>query len=164
MVDYSLEHSELAASVAAGDTKLALLPQPFVTSVTLGNPDVRIAIDLNEVWASTNKEAKFLPMGAVVVNQAYAEANPEAIATFMEEYKASVDFVNGSPKEAGLLIEKFGILPKAALATKAIPNCSITLIPAQEAKADVLKFYEILKGFNPKSIGGKLPEDTFFYQ
>jgi len=163
-VDYAFEHSELASTVAAGDTKVALLPQPFVTSVMLSNPDVRIAVDLNDVWAETNDTAKALPMGAIIVNKAYAEANPEVIATFMEEYKASVDFVNADPVEAGKLIEKFGIIPKAALATKAIPNCSITLIPAQDAKEDVLNFYEVLHSFNPKSIGGQLPSDEFFYE
>ena len=103
-------------------------------------------------------------MGAIIVNKAFAEENPDVIATFMAEYKASVDFVNGNPKDAGVLIEKFGILPKAALAAKAIPNCNITLLDAQEAKASVQKFLEILHGFNPKSVGGKLPEDSFYYE
>lgn len=163
VVDYAFEHSELAASVAAGDTKIAILPQPFVTSVMLGNPDVRIALDLNDAWLAANEEVSSLPMGAIIVNKAYAAEHPEAIEQFMEEYKISVDFVNNNPVEAGQLIEKFGILPKAALATQAIPNCGITLITAQDAKGDVLKFYEILKSFNPKSIGGQMPSDDFFY-
>lgn len=163
VVDYAFEHSELATSLAAGDTKIAILPQPFVTSVMLGNPDVRIALDLNDAWLAVNEEVTSLPMGAIIVNKAFAEENPHAIDKFMVEYKASVDYVNSNPVEAGLLIEKFGILPKAALATKAIPNSSITLIPAQEAKGDVLKFYEILKSFNPKSIGGQIPTEDFFY-
>ncbi len=163
MVNYAFEHSELATSVAAGDTKVAILPQPFVTSVMLSNPDVRIALNLNDEWQTVNENVSSLPMGAIIVNKSFATEHPEVIEQFMTEYKVSVDFVNNDPLEAGKLIEKFGILPKAALATKAIPNCSITLIPAQEAKADVMKFYEILNTFNPKSIGGQLPTDEFFY-
>jgi len=162
-IDYDLEHSELATKVASGETKVALLPQPFVTSVMLANPDVRIAIDLNEAWTAGNDDLSSLPMGAIIVNKTYAQAHPEAIESFMKEYKTSVDYVNNKPVEAGKLIEKYAILPKAALATKAIPNCSITLLSAQEAKADILSFYEILKSFNPKSIGGKMPTDEFFY-
>lgn len=163
-VDYMMEHSELAAKVAAGDTKIALLPQPFVTTVMMGNPDIRIAIDLNEAWTASNETLNALPMGAVIVNKAFADAHPEAIATFMADYQASVDYVNENPEAAGALIEKYGIIPKAAIATKAIPNCSITLISAQEAKADILAYYEILKSFNPKAIGGQVPTDDFFYQ
>ena len=162
-VEYAVEHSELATTTTAGDTALALLPQPFVTSTLLGNADVRIALDLTKEWEKVTG-GSVLPMGAIIVNKAYAEANPEVIASFMAEYQASVEFVNASPVDAGLLVEKFGILPKAALATKAIPNCNITLIDAQTSKESVMKFYEILKGYDPKSIGGSMPEDSFFYE
>ncbi|MBI9011339.1 MAG: ABC transporter substrate-binding protein [Clostridiales bacterium] len=162
-VEYAVEHSELATTTTAGDTTLALLPQPFVTSTLLGNADVRIALDLTKEWEKVTG-GSVLPMGAIIVNKAYAEANPEVIASFMAEYQASVEFVNASPVDAGLLVEKFGILPKAALATKAIPNCNITLIDAQTSKESVMKFYEILKGYDPKSIGGSMPEDSFFYE
>lgn len=162
-VEYYVEHSELAATTTAGDTTLSLLPQPFVTSTLLGNAEVRIALDLTEEWANVT-DGSVLPMGGIIVNKEFAENNPEIIATFMKEYAASVEYVNGNPVEAGVLIEKFGIIPKAALATKAIPNCSITLIPAQEAKADVHKFFEILFTYDPKSVGGKLPEDSFYYE
>lgn len=162
-VEYAVEHSEAAAKTISGDAEVSLLPQPFVTSALLGGESTRIALDLTEEWEKVT-DGSMLPMGAIIVNKAFAEENPQVIATFMEEYKASVDFVNENPKEAGLLIEAFGILPKAALATKAIPNCNITLIDAQTAKPSVQKFLEILHGFNPKAVGGKLPEDAFYYE
>jgi len=161
-VEYAVEHAELATTTTAGDTTLALLPQPFVTSTLLGNADVRIALDLTSEWEKVT-DGSVLPMGAIIVNKAFAEENPEVIANFMTEYYASVEFVNADPAAAGVLIEKFEILPKAALATKAIPNCNITLIDAQTSKDSIMKFYEILKSYDPKSIGGTMPEDSFFY-
>lgn len=162
-VEYAAEHAEASAMIASGKADYALLPQPFVTSTLLANQELSIAVDLTKAWEEVT-EGAVLPMGAVIVNKAFAEENPDVVAKFMEEYKASVDFVNAQPQEAGLLIEKHGILPKAALATKAIPNCNITLLTAQESKDDLMKFYEILKASNPKSIGGQLPEDAFFYE
>ncbi len=129
----------------SGESKISMLPQPFVTTTLLGGEKSRIALDLTTEWEKAT-DGSVLPMGAIIVNKAFAEANPELIATFMQEYKVSVDFVNTNPKEAGMLIEKFGILPKAAIATKAIPNCNITLLNAQEAKPSVQKFLEILHG------------------
>jgi len=163
MVEYAVEHSEAAAKTISGEANLSLLPQPFVTSALLSGETTRIALNLTDEWEKVT-EGSVLPMGAIIVNKAFAQANPEVVATFMSEYKSSVEFVNASPKDAGLLIEKFGILPKAALATKAIPNCNITLLDAQEAKGSVQKFLEILHGFNPKSVGGKLPGDAFYYE
>jgi len=162
-VDYLTEHAEVAAKVKAEEGVIGLLPQPFVTSTLLSSETSRIALDLNKEWEKVTK-GSILTMGAVVVNKAFAKENPEVIATFMEEYKKSVDFVNEEAKIAGELIEKFGILPKAALATKAIPDCNITLIEAQEAKESLMTYYKILHSFNPKSVGGKLPEDDFFYE
>lgn len=162
-VDYAVEHSEAAAKTISGEAEISLLPQPFVTSALLSGESTRIALDLTKEWEKVT-DGSVLPMGAIIVNKAFAEANPEVVRVFMDEYKESVEFVNGNPKEAGLLIEKFGILPKAALATKAIPNCNITLLDAQEAKPSVQKFLEILHGFNPKAVGGKLPGDAFYYE
>lgn len=162
-VEYAVEHSEAAAKTISGDSQVSLLPQPFVTSALLSGESTRIALDLTSEWEKVT-DGSLLPMGAIIVNKAFAKENPEVIQAFMEEYKASVDFVNENPKDAGLLIEKFGILPKAALATKAIPNCNITLIDAQTAKPSVQKFLEILHGFNPKAVGGQLPEDAFYYE
>ena len=162
-VEYVMEHAEVSTKTVTGDAPISLLPQPFVTSTLLASETSRIAIDLTSEWEKAT-DGSMLPMGAIVVNRAYAEANPEVIKAFMAEYKASVDFVNASPAEAGILVEKFGILPKAVLATKAIPFCNITLIDAQSSKTDVMKFLEILHGYNPKSVGGKLPEDSFFYE
>lgn len=161
-VEYKAEHAEVAAAFATGEADIVLLPQPFVTSALLSNENASIAVDMTSEWETLTNSV--LPMGGIIVNKAFAQENPDVIATFMEEYKASVEFVNANPADAGQLIEKFTILPKAALATKAIPNCNITLLTAQESKEDVQKFLEILHGFNPKAVGGTLPEDSFYYE
>lgn len=161
-VEYAVEHAEVAAKLNSGDAEVVLLPQPFVTSTLLANENARISIDITNEWSKAT-EGMVLPMGAVIVNKNFAEQNPDAVAIFMEEYKASVEFVNSKPQDAGVIIEKFGILPKAALATKAIPNSNIVLMDAQEAKNPVMKYYEILFGFAPTSVGGKIPSEDFFY-
>jgi NitT/TauT family transport system substrate-binding protein len=61
-------------------------------------------------------------------------------------------------------VEKYGIMSSAALAEKAIPNCNIVYIDGQEMKDQIAPFYQILFDSNPKSIGGALPDDAFYYQ
>jgi NitT/TauT family transport system substrate-binding protein len=80
----------------------------------------------------------------------------------MEEYKPSVAFVVGNAKDASLLIEKHGIIPKAALAEKAIPNCNICCIDGETGIAYMKNVLEVLYEANPKSVGGKLPTDEFY--
>ena len=79
----------------------------------------------------------------------------------MEEYKASVDFVNTNPAEAAQVIEKMDVV-KATVAEKAIPACNMTCITGQEMKEKLNAFYQVLYDQNPKAVGGVLPEDDFY--
>lgn len=163
-IDYSLEHADLAAAMVSGDVKLGLLPQPHVTTSTMKNESVRVALDLTKEWESVHGAEMPLIMGVLVVQKDFAEKNPEALEVFLEEYKASVDFVNQNQEEAGLLIEKFGILPNAKMAQKAIDASNIVFMDAQESKDALEQFFKILFDFNPKSIGGALADETFYHQ
>lgn len=162
--EYMLDHSSLAQTVIAEDTKIAVLPQPFVTQVMMNNPNVKILIDLNEEWEKATKGESVLAMGCLVVNTDFAENNPDFVEEFLSKYEESVNWVNNNYEAAGQLVEKNGILPNAKLAEKAIPNCSIVYENAQESKDKVEGFLEVLYQFNPASIGGSMPDENFYYK
>ena len=125
------------------------------------NKDVRIALDLTKEWKKATDSD--LVQGCIIVSAEFAEKYPTALKTFLEEYKASVDFANNSVDEAAQLIEAAGIVPKAAIAKKALPNCNIVLITGKEMKAPVEGMLKVLFDANPKSVGGKLPDEAFYY-
>lgn len=162
-LDYSTDHATLAQSVAAEDTKAALLPQPFVTQVMMKNSNVKMLIDLNEAWKSASSGASRLYTGCIVVNKEFAENNREFVAEFLKQYEVSVSWVLKNPADASVLTEKNGIMPNAALVEKAIPYCGIKFIPAQDEKDGLNNFYKVLFDSDPASIGGKLPDDAFYF-
>lgn len=162
-VEFYPDHASLAQAVIAKDVAYAVLPQPFVTQVTMQSEDVSLLIDLNEVWDVASNSQSELAMGCLVVNTEFAATNPDFIDSFLSDYEASVDYVNENPADAGILIEKNGILPSAVLAEKAIPNCAIVYETPVEAQNEINNFLEILFSYNPSSIGGKLPDDAFYY-
>ncbi|WP_438447796.1 ABC transporter substrate-binding protein [Gorillibacterium sp. sgz5001074] len=162
-LDYKLQQAELAAAAASGDAALALLPQPHVTTAMMKNPNLRVALDITQEWAKASGSNDKLAMGCVLVQKKYAQANKGAFTTYLEEYKQSVQFVNGQADQAAELIAKHAILPNAAVAKKAIPLSNIVYIDAQEAKPFLNKFYQVLFDFEPKSVGGKLADDAFYY-
>ena len=93
----------------------------------------------------------------------FVEQNPEAVKMFLKEYEASINLANSDIENTSALCEQYGIIPKAAVAKKAIPNCNITYIAGADMKASVLANLQIFFDANPKSIGGKLPGDDFYY-
>lgn len=165
-VQYLAEHAELATQAASGMVDVALLPEPHVTSVLNQNKDFRIALDVTELFnqaAAGKGENAVLSMGCVIVNKEWAENNADKLAAFMDAYAASVEFVNTNVDEASKMVEAQGIIPKAAVAKKAIPNCHIVFVTGEEMKTQIAPFFQVLYNANPKSVGGALPVDDFYY-
>ena len=162
-INYSLQHAELATSMAAGDVAVGLLPQPHVTTAMMKNNNLRIALDITQEWSKVSNNNK-LGMGAIVVRKDFVEKNKSSFDGFLQEYEKSVRFVNEQVDDAAKLITKYQILPNEAIAKKAIPKSNIVFIEAREAKPFLQEFYEILFEANPKSVGGKLADDEFYYR
>ena len=166
-VEYKAEHSELATLAAAGEVDLVMLPEPNVTSVLMNNADFREALDVTELFGQAAEKAgqggTVLSMGCVIVRRDFAEQNPEAVSAFMDAYAASVAFVNADVEAASALVEEQGILPKAAVAARAIPNCHIVFVEGEEMKAQIEPFFQMLYDANPASVGGALPGEDFYY-
>ena len=157
-----MESDALVAGMASGEYDLCMLPVPAVTSVELQNADVRTALDLTAEWNALGVEG-VLTQGCIVVRSAFAEEHPEAVAAFLTEYAASIDSVISDPAHAGELCETYGIVAKAPVATKAIPDCNLCCVYGAELRPAIEPYYQVLFDANPQSIGGELPDDKFYF-
>ena len=92
-----------------------------------------------------------------------AKDNPKIMKDFLDRYEESVNWVNENHEEAGQLIEKHGILPNGKLAEKAIPKANIVFLDGEKSKSPMNAFLEVLYELNPASVGGKLPDEAFYY-
>lgn len=162
-IEYKSEHTEALAALLNDKSSLAVLPQPFATVASLKNKGLRPALDLTKEWDKASKNAKSTMItGVVVVNKDFAAKYPEKIKKFMADYKASIDYTNTNVDDAAKLIEENNIVP-AAVAKKAIPQCNITYIDGSDMKDKLSGYLQVLFEANPKSIGGKIPADDFYY-
>lgn len=160
-VEYETEHTALVSLFAAAQITLGMLPEPNVSAAMVQADGLRQALDLTAEW---NKVSDTAPVqGCVIVKKAFAEENPEALAAFMDEYAESVSTANTDVERAAGLCEKHGIVPKAAIAKRAYPNCNIVFVTGEEMKASLSAFLKVLFDANPASVGGALPADDFYY-
>lgn len=162
-IDFSMQHADLSAALASGDVQIALLPEPHVTSALMKNQDIRVALNITEEWEKVLGVETPLPMGCIVVQRDFAKNNPKGLHDFMAQYGESVKWVNENHEEAGELIEKHGILPKAKLAEKAIPKCNIVFLDGEKAQKPMDAFLKVLFELDPASVGGELPDEAFYY-
>ena len=160
-IQYVAEHSALASMMVSEQAAIAVLPQPFVSSVLEKNSNVRIALDLQEEWKKVTEAP--LAMGCVVVRSEYAEQNPKAVADFLEQYKKSSEYAVNNVKEAAALSDKYGIMTQSA-AEAALPYCNIVFLQGEEMKTVSSLFLKVLFEQNAASIGGKEPDENFYYE
>ena len=164
-LEYKSEHSECLAALLANEGSVAMLPQPFVTTAQIKQPDVQVKLDMTAEWQKL-QEGKDAPSamltGVVVARSEFIENNPEAVAAFMDSYQASVAFTNANVEEAAAIIGAYDIVPEA-VAKKAVPHCSIVCIEGEELKTLMSGYLQVLFEQNPKAVGGALPADDFYY-
>ena len=164
-IEYKSEHSECVAALVANEDAVAMLPQPFVTVAMTQNENIRVALDLTEEWekASGDGDTKAaLITGVVIARNDFIEAHPDAVETFLQQYEASVNYVNDNVADAAVLVGNYDIVA-AQVAEKAIPECNITFIAGNDMKAKLSSYLGILFEQNPAAVGGALPNDDFYY-
>ena len=164
-IEWKSEHSECLAALTSSENAIAMLPQPFVTTAQAKVNTIRTALDLTEEWDKLQADAQSpsaLLTGVVVARTEFVEENPEAVQTFLENYQASVEYVNSNIAESAQLVGKYDIVT-AEVAEKAIPECNITYIDGEEMKEKLSGYLNVLFEQNPASVGGSLTTDEFYY-
>jgi NitT/TauT family transport system substrate-binding protein len=161
-VEYRDEASAILPELQKNESAIALLPQPYVTVAASKVEGLKTVLDLNEEWEKLNPDCGRVT-GVIVVRKQFAEENPEAVKAFLDEYKASVETVLNDVPNAAALVAEHGIFDNAKVIEKAIPKCNLTFISGEDMKAPVSKYLGVSYEQNPKSIGGKLPEDDFYF-
>ncbi len=161
-IQWMANHTDVMTALMSEEGAVALLPEPFVTVATMKKENVTVSIDLNHEWQEI--EGKSLPMGVILAQKSFVENNPKMVEVFMVSYSDSVVKVNEHPQEGSELIFEFEILSDKKIAEKAIPKCNMVFLTGENGKEELKGFYDILNSFDPKSIGGKLPDENFYYE
>jgi len=149
----------------------ALLAEP-ATSIALRKtgsfplklvaPDLYRSNMLEKEWGEVFKvEAKIPEAGMAVLGDMIK--NEHVIKRFNEEYAKSLAWYKANPKEAGEMMVKSIPMLDAEGVADSIAFTQLDVVSAKEAKKDLEFFYDVLKSNNPKTIGGKLPDEGFYY-
>lgn len=157
--------ADLSALAIAGKIPNAVMPEPLVTSVVLGTQKnevlsriFEVKIDLSTEWEKISDTP--IAMGCIVTNGDFAEANGELIDAFLDEYKASVDYIRNPVNidSAANYVVETGVMAAAPAAKKSLLNLgsSICYLDGEDMKSTLEAFYGALKI--------ALPGDEFYYE
>ncbi len=162
-LEFKAEGTELLTVWGTDPNAIIIAPQPVATTLTIQNEGAKIAVDLTKEWEKVNSDSALM-MGCVVVRNEFLKENKPTVDKFLEEYKASIETANSDIDTTATLCETYGIIPKAPIAKKAIPNCNITFVDGKEMKTKLSGYLTVLFNADKTAVGGKLPADGFYYE
>lgn len=161
-VVYRATADEVVSDITNTANAIAMLPEPKATVVTKQITTVRYALDMTAEWDKISDSK--LTQGCVVALKSFASEKKAALDLFLEEYKASIEFINKADEAAGNAVVAAEIIGKAPIAMAAIPKSNLVYIEGDEMKSVLGGTLSVLFAADPKSVGGKLPDDAFYYQ
>lgn len=160
-IEWQSEPTAVVPLLKANDNAIAMLPQPYVTVAQSNVEGLNIALNLTDEWGKIEGSGA-LVTGVLVARTEFVEKHPDAVKKMLNEYAASSEYVNANIDDAAALVEEFDIF-KAAIAKKAIPYCNIKVITGDEMRTSLSSYLAVLFEQNAKAVGGKLPDDAFYY-
>ena len=163
-LQFKSEATEVASLLKQDSSAIGVLPQPFATAACIQNPDLKTVLDLTEQWNMLNKDTgSMLVTGVTLVRSDFLRENRSPVADFIRDHEASTLFATEHAEDASRLIAEQGIVEKAPIAQKALPYCNIVCLTGQEMKDALSGYLSTLHEQDPKSIGGQMPGDDFYY-
>ena len=161
--------TDLAPLLISGAIDIALVPEPVATAAPLKiasqNKEYtyKVAINLTEAWSTISSSP--VAMGCIVANKNFIEENKDKMDDFRSEYKQSIEYISNLENidiSAQYIVDA-GVLDAVPAAKKSLMNLgnAITYIDTAYMKTVLVDFYNAI-GVN--LIGGKLPDDEFYYE
>jgi NitT/TauT family transport system substrate-binding protein len=165
---YATDPTQAAQLLLSGKVENAVLSEALATAAILqtksAEKPLRRALAFDKAWAQAAGGSATSPIAGTVATASVMD-KPEVVAAFLREYEAAVEWMLANPEEAGKLIETelpdLGL--KAAPMTASLKSITWKFTPAAKARASLEAFYQALSELSPEVIGGKLPDDGFYY-
>jgi NitT/TauT family transport system substrate-binding protein len=164
---YAADPTQAAQLLLTGQADNAVLSEALATAVVAQTAQtdspLHRALAFDEAWMEASGGVDS-PIAGTVATSAVLD-RLAVVAAFEREYQAAVQWMLDNPEEAGKLVETqlpdLGL--KAAVLTASLQNITWRFTPAVDARTSLEAFYQDLSELSPEVIGGKLPDDGFYF-
>lgn len=124
-------------------------------------PAYKKIINLNKEWQNLTG-AETLPISCVVARRGFIKNKTVEFKNFLLDYNQNCNYANNNLNGATFLAKDILKLDEQKIKS-AIPGCNLVNITGKDLQNVVQNFLKILYEMNPETIGGKIPEENFYY-
>ncbi len=161
-IDYRYGHVELAQMVLAGQVETAVLPEPFVTRILDATTDYHLVLDFQTEYERFVGER--YPQTAIVIRSDVFARHRDALDEALSMIQESMATVLGNPAGAVQMaaFEEVGLPAQTVLS--AMPRLNGDYQSSAESGEAIRRYLTVLHDFDPRTTGGTVPDEDFFYR
>ncbi|MDR0697469.1 MAG: hypothetical protein LBF68_08075 [Christensenellaceae bacterium] len=168
LTDANLVAQTLTAGEIDGvEIKYALLPEPVATKIaTATNQKYTAKVNLQTLWEEKNGFS--YPQAGLIFHKRLLESDRAFVDSFISMVELSNSWAKANPTKAGDIAKS--VLESSSISSGSIVEAAVNAgrLPldfqsAVESKSSVSSYLSIIFQSTPTLIGGKLPDDDFYY-
>lgn len=156
--------NELAPIILSGKTDYAVIPEPALSTVQAKNANFKTMLDLNEEWKKINNSEYGYPQSTIIVKSDLYDNDKDFVDQVLNEIKISTEWAYNNKETLGDYCEEIGVSAKKPVIIKSMDRSNIKYVPIKESYKEYKTYFEKLNSFDPKTIGGSLPDDEIFME
>lgn len=158
--------TELAPAFISGKSTIAVMPEPVLTTVLDKKNTAKAAIDLNNEWKKVTDTKLGYPQASIIVKDELVKNNKSFVQGFLKEVDSSIQWANNGTNadKLGEYSEKLQISVSKDSIAKCITRANLKFVNINDSKDEYNKYFKVFMDFDPKSIGGKLPDEGLYME
>ncbi|PSM53085.1 nitrate/sulfonate/bicarbonate ABC transporter, periplasmic substrate-binding protein [Campylobacter blaseri] len=147
------------------DYVASILPEPMGTAAIFKGKKLGVSIHrsiaIHKEWGKSFNTANSIPQAGMIVDVDYYNNHIKEFEVFHEDLKNALIWLNGNKQSAAEIASAYLPANKIIIANS-FEHANLCVKKASDIRDEIMEFFEIMFEFNPKILGGKMPDKGFF--
>ncbi|MGL4773698.1 MAG: ABC transporter substrate-binding protein [Clostridium sp.] len=156
--------AELPPVVLTGKAKYAVVPEPALTTIASKKQDIKTIVDVNEEWKKAYNSEYGFPQATIIIKESLLKDDKAFVEAFLKEVDGSIKWAYENKEELSNYCEEIGVSANKAIIPKAMEKANLKFVNIKDSKDEYNNYFKKLNEFDPKTIGGAVPDEGIFME
>ncbi len=156
--------TELAPAFISGKTNISIMPEPMLSKVLSKKKDAKIVMDLQKEWSNATGLDSSYPQASLFVKSSLIKEDQGLVKDFLKEYEDAMNWTNENPQEAMMYAKDLKLELDENINQMDMKRFNMKFVKAKDAKQSIEEYLNVLLSRGEDTIGGKLPDENFYYE
>lgn len=140
--------SELAPLIISGKAKVAVVPEPILSTIKSKNINLNILLDLNKEWCENNKTQMGYPQSTLLMKtDLYNKLKDNGeLQVLIDKLENDIDWVNNNPDEVSQICDTLDIKVNKEVLPEALKNSNLKFKSIDDSKKEYQIYFDAIGG------------------